>query len=138
MAEDWSARFIIESLRSGQSVVFRARGRSMWPTISSRSRIEVTPCAGSALTTGEIAAFERAGRVLVHRVLGVDGAGVVFGGDSRDATDGHIAHEQVLGRARVVEPRRLRWRLPALRHVVWLCRALSRRAALRGASRAAK
>ena len=38
---DWPARMILELLRSGETVQFRARGRSMWPAIPSGSRIEV-------------------------------------------------------------------------------------------------
>lgn len=138
MTPDRSARVIVELLRSGQSVQFRARGSSMWPTIPSRSRIEIIPCAGTALAIGELGAFERNGQVIVHRVLRVGVEGVLFGGDSRRADDGVITHEQVLGRARVIERRRLRWRLPTLRHVVWLGRALSKRVVSWGASRATK
>ena len=123
----WPARMIIELIRSGQSVQFRARGRSMWPAIPSGSRIEVQPCAASELEVGQLAAFERQGQVVVHRVESISAEGVRFAGDSRERGDGVVAREQVLGRARVLERRGLHWRLPRMREVRWLLRALRRR-----------
>jgi hypothetical protein len=129
------ARVIIELIRSGQSVEFRARGGSMWPAIPSGSRVEVTPCSPDELEVGELGAFERGGEVVVHRVQGSSPEGVFFAGDSRDAGDGCVAPARVLGRARVIARRRLRLRLPGLWHLRSLWRALLR---LRRAARAAK
>jgi len=122
-----AARVIIELVRSGQSVQFRARGSSMWPTIPSRSRVEVSPCPVSELQVGQIAAFERAGQIVVDRVQRISPEGVFFAGDSRDAGDGCIAPAHVLGRARVVERRELHFRLPGRWHLRWLWRTLVRR-----------
>jgi len=133
------ARVIIELLRSGQPVQFQARGSSMWPAIPSGSRVEVIPCAPAELTVGELAAFERAGEVVVHRVQGNSRAGIHFAGDSKAAADGCIATEDVLGRARVIERRPLRLRIPSLWHLRWLWRAVPRTLrALRRGARAAK
>lgn len=128
-----AARVIIELLRSGQAVEFRARGRSMWPAIPSGSRVEITPCAPAELEVGELAAFERSGQVVVHRVQRKSGAGIHFAGDSRAAADGCIAAADVLGRARVIARRPLRLRMPNLWHLRWLWRA-----ALRGLGRGAR
>jgi len=117
---------IIELLRSGQSVSFRARGSSMWPAIPSGSRIEVQPCGVSELEVGQIAAFERAGRVVVHRVESITPEGVRFAGDGLERGDGIVAPEQVLGRARVLERRAIRWRLPRPSELRWLWRRLQR------------
>lgn len=126
MIGDWPARMIIELLRSGQSVSFRARGSSMWPAIPSGSRIEVQPCGVSELEVGQIAAFERAGRVVVHRVESITPEGVRFAGDGLERGDGIVAPEQVLGRARVLERRAIRWRLPRPSELRWLWRRLQR------------
>jgi hypothetical protein len=120
------ARVIIELLRSGQSVQFRARGSSMWPSIPSGSRVEVTPCAAAELEIGELAAFERRGEIVVHRVHGKSPEGVFFAGDSRETSDGCIAETDVLGRARVLARRRLRLRIPSFWHLSALWRALLR------------
>jgi len=124
---DYPARLIIELLRSGQSVRFRARGSSMWPAIPSGSRIEVQPCAVSELEVGQLAAFEREGQVVVHRVQSVTPEAVHFLGDSLERGDGCIASERVLGRARVLERRRIHWRLPRRGEVRRLWRVLQRR-----------
>lgn len=124
---DWSARIIIELLRSGQSVCFRARGRSMWPSIPSGSRVEVCPCPVSELEVGQVAAYEHDGRVVVHRIERITPEGLHFAGDSLARRDGCIASQQVLGRARVLERRRLHLRLPSRQELRWLGRALLRR-----------
>jgi hypothetical protein len=118
---------IIALLRSGQSVRFVARGQSMWPAIPSRSQVEVVPCLASELTVGQIAAFERGGQVVVHRVQRVTPEGVYFAGDALRRQDGCIAAAQLLGRARVVERRALRWRRPRLEHLRRALRAGWRR-----------
>jgi hypothetical protein len=117
---------IIELARSGESVRFRARGQSMWPAIPGRSLVELTPCAGKELDVGQIAAFERGGCVVVHRVEGVSEHGVHFAGDSRSEEDGCVSFEQVLGRVHVVERRGLHWNWPRRLHLRWLWRSLER------------
>jgi hypothetical protein len=124
---DLPARMIIELLRSGQSVCFRARGRSMWPSIPSGSRIQVSPCPVSELEVGQVAAYERDGRVVVHRIERISPVGLHFAGDSLAMRDGCIVSQQVLGRARVLKRRRLRLRLPSRQELRWLGRALLRR-----------
>jgi len=117
---------ILELLRSGQNVCFRARGRSMWPAIPSGSRIEVRPCAASDLRVGQIAAFERHQRVVVHRVQQIGAQGVHFAGDSLQREDGCIDFDRILGRARVLERRALNWRLPRRTEMPGLWRGLRR------------
>jgi hypothetical protein len=128
----WPFRMIVELARAGQSVRFRARGQSMWPAIPGGSLVELTPCAGRELAVGQIAAFERRGQIVVHRVQGVSEQGVHFAGDSLSVKDGCVTFEQVLGRVHVVERRRLRWRWPRLVHLRWLWRSLERRLGRRG------
>ncbi len=111
-ARDLPARLIIELLRSGQRVAFSARGSSMWPAIPSRSRLEIDPCGAAELRVGEVAAFERSGTVVVHRVTRVTATGVHFQGDALKREDGCIPIADVLGRARVLERRPLSVRLP--------------------------
>ena len=114
---------VIARLRSGERVQLHTRGRSMWPALPSRSRVQVEPCAAAELRAGEVAAFERGGKVIVHRVQQVSAAGVYFAGDSLKFGDGCIAFAQVLGRVRVLERRPLRWRLPQrsdARRLWWL------------------
>jgi hypothetical protein len=99
----------------------------MWPAIPSRSRVELEPCRAAQLQVGEVAAFEREGQVIVHRVTRVTPKGAHFQGDNCDHSDGHIDSSQVLGRMRAIERRPLRLRWPRQREIRRACRALLRR-----------
>jgi phage repressor protein C with HTH and peptisase S24 domain len=118
---DWSAALTIELLRAAEPVRFRARGGSMWPAIPGGSLVEVTP--GAPRSAGELVAFERAGRVVLHRVLRITAEGVVAQGDALEQADGMILHEHVLGTARVIERRGLRWRRPSVSELRVVLRA---------------
>ncbi|MEY4549750.1 MAG: hypothetical protein RL685_5945 [Pseudomonadota bacterium] len=118
---------MIELLRSGRSVRFVARGASMWPSIPSGSRLEVQPCPASDLKVGDIAAFELGAQLVVHRVTQVMPEGIRLQGDNRERSDGEIPADQVLGRATVVERRRLHLRWPRRGELRRAARALLRR-----------
>jgi hypothetical protein len=124
---DRATRLILELLRSGETVRFRALGCSMWPAIPSRSLLEVRPSERGALGPGQLAAFERDGRVVVHRVAAVACEHLELAGDALEHADGMIPRARVLGRAHVLARRRLRLRLPRPVHVRLLLQALSRR-----------
>ena len=126
-ADGLSARMIVQLLRSGEAVQFRARGLSMWPAITPKSRILVQPCPPAELRVGQIAAFERDGRVVVHRIERVSRAGIHFSGDTLRRGDGCIANENVLGRATILERRPLRWQLPQWAHARLIWSVLRRR-----------
>jgi hypothetical protein len=119
------------ALRAGASVELPARGGSMWPLVPSRSRLEIEGCPTAALAVGQLAAFERHGRVVVHRVTRVTPDGVHCQGDNLDQPDGIIAPGQILGRARVVARRRLRARWPRPGELTRAVRALLRMTAAR-------
>jgi hypothetical protein len=121
---------LLELLRAGETVRFRALGCSMWPALPSRSLLEVRPSERGTLSAGQLAAFERDGRVVVHRVTGVDREHVELWGDALQRGDGKIPRARVLGRAHVLSRRGLRLRLPELRHVRIVLGALARRWAL--------
>jgi len=99
----------------------------MWPAIPSGSRLELEPCHAARLRVGELGAFERNGRVVVHRITNVTDEGVHFQGDNRERTDGPIPPSQVLARARVLVRRRLRLRWPRHSELSRACRAVLRR-----------
>lgn len=124
---DFATRILLELLRSGEVVRFQARGHSMWPSIPSHSRLEVRPAEAKELRVGQIAAFERDGRVVVHRVRAINEDCIELAGDALVHGDGSIPRERVLGRAHVLKRRPLELRLPTSRHLRILLRALSRR-----------
>lgn len=123
---DSSARLIIELLRAGRPVRFRARGGSMWPAIPGGSLIEVTPCAGRVPGAGELCAFERDGSVVVHRVVQETPDGLELRGDALARSDDEVPRADVLGHARVIERRALRLRLPRAHDAQLAARALWR------------
>jgi hypothetical protein len=127
---DWATRIILELLRSGETVRFGARGHSMWPTIPSYSQLEVRPSEAADLRVGQIAAFERHGRVVVHRVRHIDADTVELAGDALQRSDGPIPRAAILGRAHVLRRRPLRLQLPRPRHLRILWRAVTRRLGL--------
>ena len=99
----------------------------MWPAIPPRSLLEVRPSEAAALRAGQLAAYEREGRLVVHRVSAVGDAHIVLGGDALERSDGNIPRSRVLGRAHVLSRRPLRLQLPRLRHVRIVLRSLLRR-----------
>ena len=123
---DRATRLLVELLRAGETVRFRALGCSMWPAIPSRSLLEVRPSEGGTLAAGQLAAFERNGRVVVHRVSAVESDHVELAGDALERGDGKIPRTYVLGRAHVLLRRPLRLRLPEPRHLRILLGRLAR------------
>jgi hypothetical protein len=56
-------------LRQGKSVRFRARGRSMYPTIKEDEVITVEPVEGSSIKIGDIILCRQGISVVAHRVV---------------------------------------------------------------------
>ncbi|MFH0903225.1 MAG: hypothetical protein V2A73_21560 [Pseudomonadota bacterium] len=79
--------------------------------------VEVIPCAPHELRPGDVAAFERNGLLVLHRVIRSSGSAVRLCGDSNLCSDGEIPWSRVLGRGRVIHRRPLELRLPCCRHV---------------------
>jgi len=118
------ARVIVELARARKTVSFVAQGGSMWPAIRSGSVVEIAPCDPVSLEVGDLAAYERDGRVVVHRIIGRGERALRFRGDALPSADGEVALDRVLGRARVVRQRRLRLRWPTARHLARVLRAV--------------
>jgi hypothetical protein len=85
----------------------------MWPSLRDGARVTVQPAPWACLRVGDLAAFERRGALVVHRVRAVTAEGLRCGGDALARDDGVISATAVLGRAaRVWQPP---WRWTALR-----------------------
>jgi hypothetical protein len=89
----------------------------MWPAVRDGALVEVEPVPAAELVVGDLAAFVRAGAVVVHRVAGVHAEGLLLTGDACRKSDGVILERDILGRARVLEQRALRLRTPTRRQV---------------------
>jgi signal peptidase I len=92
---------IVEALRAGKSIPLRITGRSMYPFLSSGEVVLLEPCPVQSLETGDLVAFERDYRVILHRVLAIHPGKVIEKGDNvRQETV--VEERQIIGRARAI------------------------------------
>jgi hypothetical protein len=92
---------IVEALRAGKSIPLRITGRSMYPFLSPGEVVLLEPCPVQSLEAGDLVAFERGWRVILHRVLAIHPGKVIEKGDNvRQETV--VEGRQVLGRAKAV------------------------------------
>ncbi len=82
-------------------------GRSMAPTLSSGVQIEVRPLT-RAPRRGDVVACERAGRLVVHRVVRVQGTEVLTQGDALSTPDPLWSLSDLLGRVALPDHATLR------------------------------
>lgn len=116
-------RVIIDQLRGGSPVRWTVRGSSMWPSIRDGATVSVSPGGARSMRAGEIVAFARGARVLVHRVVAAEAGGLRCRGDALSREDGVVPWADVLGRATVLEQRPLSLRWPRTRELRALLRA---------------
>jgi hypothetical protein len=85
-----------EALARGVPARLRVFGRSMTPALRGGTRIEIRPLTrGPRL--GDVVACERGGRLVVHRVVGVQGSRIITQGDALSAPDPAWSIAEVLG-----------------------------------------
>ena len=97
-----------ELLRSGQSIRFRAPGRSMYPTIREGETITVQPVAPAAVKIGDIILYHFQRGVVAHRVVSIEkkrGDALLFilHADTSGAPDEPVEPSQILGKVVSVE-----------------------------------
>src|SRR5437588_4936501 len=63
------ASLYIEAVRQGQSLWFRVASGSMHPTLRIGEQVRIEPAGAEQLCVGEIAAFETAQGLTIHRVV---------------------------------------------------------------------
>jgi SOS-response transcriptional repressor LexA len=85
-------------LEAGLAAHFTASGSSMAPAIADGDGVIVEPVCDSRLETGTVVLAEIDGRLLAHRIVGVqtDGA-LVLRGDNRASDDPPVARHAVRG-----------------------------------------
>ena len=109
LKSDKFAALAKEILSGGHSIRFRAHGFSMRPFIRNGELLEVQALDYRPVVKGDILLYERAGRIIVHRVMrrrarGGEGQ-LVMQGDALLMPDGMITHQQAWGRVAWVEKR---------------------------------
>ena len=124
---------LIESLLSeGLGFRFRARGRSMQPTIQDGEILHVKPVSAEKLRKGDIVLFAEGKHFRAHRLVVVDRERSVFltRGDAGGQMDAPLCLEQILGRVVAKEDNS-----GGKPHVVQLCGTRARTAFLTMQSR---
>jgi len=93
---------LVHVARTQGRVRFRVRGCSMRPFLRDGDCVEIQRQPMQDLRRGEIATFERAGAIIVHRVIGrqVQGAAcaVITKGDAFPDADAPVQPNELLGR----------------------------------------
>lgn len=97
-----------ELLRKGQSVRFKAPGRSMNPTIKEGETITIQPVAASTVGKGDIILYSFKKGFIAHRVVRIlrkksDAPSFIMRGDASGASDCPVSAQQVLGKVISVE-----------------------------------
>jgi phage repressor protein C with HTH and peptisase S24 domain len=112
-----------EALTLHGRVLVRARGHSMRPLIVDGSLVEVVPCTDPNI--GDVIAFFRGRRLIVHRLVATGPSRLILRGDATLHADPPISLEQILGRVKhVVGPNGWELRLDT-RASRWLGRAVA-------------
>jgi phage repressor protein C with HTH and peptisase S24 domain len=93
-----------ELIAGGYGLRFRAKGRSMVPTIQDGEIIHVKPVGGHMLRIGDIVLLRSGTEFKAHRIIRKRGQYFITRGDAGGDTDGEIRCDQVLGRVFAKEP----------------------------------
>jgi hypothetical protein len=101
---------IIDSLKNGRSVRFRAPGGSMAPLIRSSDALIVKPVTSAEVSAGDIVLYRSGAGLTAHRVVGTPSTASNGGGgcfllkrDAGSRPDPPVATSAVLGRVVAVE-----------------------------------
>jgi signal peptidase I len=89
---------IAHRIRTRGSACVRVLGASMFPWIRSGDLVFVRRIEFDRVRRGQVILFERAGRLIAHRVLRAASAAIVTKGDSLDRADAPVRREEFLGR----------------------------------------
>ena len=100
---------VVDLLRRGVRVRFRASGSSMAPAILDGDAITVEPVAAARLRRADVVLVRRSGAVVAHRLVGWrrragGGLDLLLRGDAAAGDDSPVPASDLLGR--VVETRR--------------------------------
>jgi signal peptidase I len=88
----------MEVLQIAERVRFRAIGTSMLPTIWPGDILTVRRKSFREIQVGDVAVFQRAGRLVTHRVVGKTSDVIIAQGDAKRRADAPFGQEDLLGR----------------------------------------
>ncbi len=105
---------LLDILRLGRAVKFRAGGDSMHPTIRDGDSVTAVAATAQELRRGDVAVTLSARGVTVHRVVHVDGERVITRGDNAAENDAPFPASEVIGRVIEIERQGKRQRVGGL------------------------
>lgn len=101
MASGSKLEVAVELLKSGKTLSITARGYSMYPTIKPGTKILIRPVTEGRLKEGDVVAFARNGRLVVHRLRKTgyeEGKNLyITRGDSNMYDDMPVSEEALVG-----------------------------------------
>jgi signal peptidase I len=92
-----------ELLSRGVGARFRVAGDSMHPTIRSGDHVHVVPLRPAEIAPGHVVLARHARGLTAHRIVRIDGAGIITRGDNSLASDPVVVLSALLGRVERVE-----------------------------------
>lgn len=99
------AELLCAVFEKGGQFRLKAKGGSMSPIIKDGDVVTVSPLNGTANCVGDVVAFANpsTGRLVIHRIVGKNGAHCLLKGDNTCKVDGVLANECILGRVIRIE-----------------------------------
>lgn len=98
---------VVDLLRQGCDVRFRAEGDSMTPTITSGDTVVLRPVRPTQVRPGDIIACRSRSRIFLHRLVAVSDAGgdtwLHLRGDGKRGLDAPLPLDAVIGRVVRIE-----------------------------------
>ena len=90
---------VISLLDEGKEVTIPVKGFSMLPFIRGEKDLVVLEKAEGTLAVGDIVLFRYAGRYVMHRIISMDGDGIVIRGDGVPKNTEKVTRSDIYGRA---------------------------------------
>ena len=95
-SSDAAVGLAIELLRGGQPVTLTNLSGSLWPMVRVGEELTIVPIT-HAPRIGALVAVERRSRIVVHRLVAMNGERLVLKGDSNAHTDEPVTRDELLG-----------------------------------------
>lgn len=123
---------VVDLLRDGISVRFRASGDSMHPSLHCGDHVHVAPVAPAALLIGDVVLAKAPRGLTAHRIVRVTGEAVTTRGDNALRSDAPLPPDAILGRVTSVERRGAFLLLPPAPARIAVAARLAGRSAING------
>lgn len=91
------------AIRANKLAELNTGGYSMFPFIEPHTKVQIEHCEIENLQIGDIIAFEKRQKMILHRLVSIQKDGIVCQGDSCRKNDGYIPFQKILGRVSSIE-----------------------------------